>query len=80
MGTDQDSQGDRDGEQDERQVPQHPESRQAETVDALEDQQVDDDPGDGEQVSGDDVTENPESDEMEGLPGPPEGEAGEPAG
>ena len=63
-----------------REVPQHPESRQAETVDALEEQHTGEDPDDGERVAGDDVTENPETDEMEGLPGPPQGEPGEPAG
>lgn len=63
-----------------REVPQHPESRQAETVDALEEQQSGDDPDDGERVTGDDVTQNPGDDEMEGLPGPSPDEPGESTG
>lgn len=58
-------------------VPEHPEARQAETVDALEEQQAGDD---GRREPGDDVSANPDTDEMEGLPGPPAGGAGEPSG
>ena len=75
---DDDQQPEGDGQQDA--VPEHPRARQAETVQALEDRQAGDDPDDGETVSGDDVTENPDADEMEGLPGPPAGKAGEPSG
>ena len=67
-------------EGDEPVLPEHPEARQAETVQALEDQQADDTDGDEEQVRGDDVSESPDADEMEGLPGPPSGEPTEPAG
>ena len=67
-----------DGHQDA--VPDHPRARQAETVQALEDRHAGDDPDDGETVTGDDVTEHPDTDEMEGLPGPPAGHPGEPSG
>jgi len=75
-------QGDQEREQDEPQgkIPEHPEARQAETVDALEEQQAGDDPDDGRREAGHDVTENPDTDEMEGLPGPPAGGPGEPSG
>ena len=63
-----------------REVPQHPESRQAETVDALEDQQSDGSSEAGERVVGDDVTQNPDDEEMEGLPGPSPDEPGESSG
>ena len=61
-------------------LPEHPESRQVETVQALEDQQAEGGSDDEEQVRGDDVSESPDADEMEGLPGPPSGEPTEPAG
>lgn len=63
-----------------REVPQRPESREAETVDTLEEQQSQGDPDDGERVTGDDVTQNPDSEEMEGLPGPSPNEPGESSG
>jgi hypothetical protein len=63
-----------------REVPQHPQSRQAETVDALEDQQSGANADDGERIAGDDVTQNPDDDEMEGLPGPSPDEPGESSG
>jgi hypothetical protein len=79
VATEQDEQDQEQGEQ-ERELPEHPESAPAETVDALEEQQAGRDPDDGERQAGDDVTENPDTDEMEGLPGPPQGEPGEPSG
>ena len=71
---------DDDQEQDPRALPDHPEDRPVEAVDALERQQSAEDPDDGERQAGDDVTEHPETDEMEGLPGPPAGGHGEPSG
>jgi hypothetical protein len=60
-------------------VPENPEARPQETVDALSAQE--DDPDSDEQgVAGEDVTQNPETDELEGLPGPSPDEPGEPAG
>ena len=61
-------------------LPEHPKGQPAETVDALEEQQAGDDPDDGERVTGDDVAANPDTDELEGLPGPSPGEPAEPAG
>ena len=72
-------QGGEDQDQPEHEVPDHPRGRPAETVDALE-ERAGDDPDDGERETGDDVTEHPETDEMEGLPGPAQGEPGEPSG
>jgi hypothetical protein len=74
-----DEQADQQGRQ-ARSVPEHPQGRPAETVDALEEQQSGDDPDDGERVTGDDVATNPDTDEMEGLPGPSPDEPAEPAG
>jgi hypothetical protein len=75
-------QGDHDQGRDDEgpELPEHPETRQAETVQALEDQQTGGEPDDEEQVRGDEVSESPDDDEMEGLPGPPPGEPDEPSG
>ena len=64
----------------ERSLPEHPEGQPAETVDALEEQHAGDDPDDGERVTGDDVAANPDTDELDGLPGPSPDEPAEPAG
>ncbi len=64
----------------ERTLPEHPEGRPTETVDALEEQHSGEDPDDGERVTGDDVSDNPDTDELEGLPGPSPDEPAEPAG
>ena len=77
MTSEQDGQGGQDGP--ERSLPEHPEGRPAETVDALE-EQAGEDPDDGERVTGDDVAANPDTDELEGLPGPSPDEPAEPAG
>ena len=69
-----------DRDEEESTLPEHPRARQAETVQALEDQQSGDGPPAEEPVRGDDVSESPDADEMEGLPGPPSGEPAEPAG
>lgn len=60
-------------------VPENPKARLAETVDALADEDPDTDPGE-EGVAAEDVTENPETDDLEGLPGPSRNEPGESAG
>ena len=75
-------QGDQDGEQDEqeRELPEDPQGRPTEAVEALEDQHAGSDPDDGERVTGDDVTQNPDGDEMEGLPGPSPNQPGESSG
>jgi len=81
--SEQDGQDDEQGRQ-ARSLPEHPQGQPAETVDALEEQQGGDDPDDGERVTGDDVATNPDTDpdtdEMEGLPGPAPDEPAEPAG
>ncbi|WP_432479307.1 hypothetical protein [Nocardioides sp. GXQ0305] len=70
-----------DGSEEETELPEHPADKPIETVEALEDRLAgSDDDADEEQVRGDDVTESPDADEMEGLPGPPPGEPDEPAG
>lgn len=61
------------------QVPDNPEARPAETVDALgKRDRVPEEDETG--VAAEDVTENPETDELEGLPGPSRDQPGESAG
>jgi hypothetical protein len=61
-------------------VPENPQARPAETVDALEAQDAAEPDTDEQAVAGDDVSENPDTDELEGLPGPSQDEPGESAG
>jgi hypothetical protein len=61
-------------------VPENPRARPAETVDALEAQDSAEPDADEQAIAGDDVSENPDTDELEGLPGPSQDEPGESAG
>ena len=67
-------------QQPEQELPDHPEGSPAETVDALEVRPSGAEADDGERTHGDDVSANPDTGGMEGLPGPPPGEPAEPAG
>ena len=58
-------------------IPDDPQSHPVETVEALEREQS---IPDAEAVPAEDVTENPDTDELEGLPGPSQDETSEPAG
>ena len=71
---------DQDDSNEEPELPEDPRARPTETVQALEDKHADDDPDTEEPVPGDDVSDAPDADEMEGLPGPPSGQPDEPAG
>ena len=71
---------DQDDSREEPVLPENPRAHVAETVQALEDQHADEAPDGEEPVRGDDVSESPDADEMEGLPGPPSGQPDEPAG
>lgn len=58
-------------------IPDNPQSHPAETVEALEREQS---VPDVEAVPAEDVTENPDTDDLEGLPGPSQDETSESAG
>lgn len=60
-------------------VPEDPVVRPRETVDALAGEAEEPD-GEDQGVAGEDVTQNPETDGLEGLPGPSPDEPGEPTG
>lgn len=73
----------RDSDHDSREdlaLPGNPEHHQAETVDALEAGAPRGAGEDDQPVAGEDVTENPDTDELEGLPGPSTDQPGESAG
>lgn len=59
-------------------IPANPQAQPTETVEALEVESI---ATDGEEaVAAEDVTENPDTDELEGLPGPSQDEPNESAG
>lgn len=61
-----------------REVPDDPRARPTETVEALDEAAQGD--TDEQGVAAEDVTENPDTDELAGLPGPSPDEPGEPTG
>lgn len=59
-------------------APENPQARPEETVDALAPEPEPD--AESQQVAAEDVTENPEADNLDGVPGPSPDEPGEPSG